>query len=786
MQTVTPARRNDARSPSGSAWTNSSSPTEVYDIGDEEEVGPISSAVRSLDVDGDAAGPDRWMPWTVERTPDGAESTAPSAGDANPTKEADAWSMEDWDSQLARLREMPTPCRVRVPEAADSKQEEVADAVRAELQVDMEALVNAAMDEMRTWVSQEIAFARNSFKEDARAALQEDQSSAREAEVRKELQELKQSLEKLQEGPEKMRKELQEHSRLLKRLEESSHPERGATSSDRVAEARAVAEERKWRLRLENLERSLARNSENIETCLQKTSQLEERASANDADLQTGLSTLQSADARISEIMKELKQRQSDKQAEDLRSLERQQQICEDLEALKASFGSAQQRLEQRLNDESLQAQRSVFELTTAQRNQKEEILSFSTCLAEMQGAVAQGKTQCLALDERMERLLGQLQEVLQRLSKQEAAVFSTSERAQTMHSDLEGVSAELATVTARVVQNLAAMEDLNNRRCALESRTSKLEQQSLRMQALEREVATSEREMLTVQDCLERHEERLACQSRASESLEQQLQHAAASIKDIEKEAFLERRELRRLADEVTSHGKQIEATCLEATEQAKARAGFQRRFEDQEDQMQRLEERLSNLKHQNDSLLDQGCNWEEEIKSGSARIEDLEAKSEQLEKELESARHEMKGVGGLQSDVEKLQLDSSNWREAMQRIETAAATNVSQDDLKQMHAELQNWITDTRQALDRWLSASLDRFQKEQGWALQRNQGWAQRVKHWIEQIHIREQGLSHVILHIIQEAGPETVKLLEQALKLPAKPTLTADAIREACSR
>ena len=38
-----------------------------------------------------------------------------------------------------------------------------------------------------------------------------------------------------------------------------------------------------------------------------------------------------------------------------------------------ASFGSAQQRLEQRLNDESLQAQRSVFELTTAQRNQKEE-----------------------------------------------------------------------------------------------------------------------------------------------------------------------------------------------------------------------------------------------------------------------------------------------------------------------------------------------------------------------------------------------------------------------------
>ncbi|CAK9066828.1 unnamed protein product [Durusdinium trenchii] len=183
METVTPARKGlgASTSPQGSAqWTQSSdTPTEVYDIGhdSEDDVGPISSAVRSLNVDGALPPEPRlgerrvgssWMPWTVERSPDSAVdgSTAPSSMSKAPTsraKEADVWTVEDWDKQLQRLKEAPTPCRV--PEGADAKQKQVADAVREELQVDLEALVNAAMDEMRSWVSQEIAFARSSFEE---------------------------------------------------------------------------------------------------------------------------------------------------------------------------------------------------------------------------------------------------------------------------------------------------------------------------------------------------------------------------------------------------------------------------------------------------------------------------------------------------------------------------------------------------------------------------------------------------------------------------------------------
>eukprot|EP00913_Durusdinium_trenchii_P006745 g6341.t1 len=213
METVTPARKGlgASTSPQGedvddtfssAQWTQSSdTPTEVYDIGhdSEDDVGPISSAVRSLNVDGALPPEPSWMPWTVERSPDSAVdgSTAPSSMSKAPTSrakersglrcdlsrdfstfwhllllawhlsapEADVWTLQDWDKQLQRLKEAPTPCRV--PEGADAKQKQVADAVREELQVDLEALVNAAMDEMRSWVSQEIAFARSSFEEEA-------------------------------------------------------------------------------------------------------------------------------------------------------------------------------------------------------------------------------------------------------------------------------------------------------------------------------------------------------------------------------------------------------------------------------------------------------------------------------------------------------------------------------------------------------------------------------------------------------------------------------------------
>lgn len=215
METVTPARKGlgASTSPQGSAqWTQSSdTPTEVYDIGhdSEDDVGPISSAVRSLNVDGALPPEPSWMPWTVERSPDSAVdgSTAPSSMSKAPTsraKEADVWTVEDWDKQLQRLKEAPTPCRV--PEGADAKQKQVADAVREELQVDLEALVNAAMDEMRSWVSQEIAFARSSFEEEAQKFFTRQDAGMQEQHMRerKEVQEMKRALEEQRQMLDKM------------------------------------------------------------------------------------------------------------------------------------------------------------------------------------------------------------------------------------------------------------------------------------------------------------------------------------------------------------------------------------------------------------------------------------------------------------------------------------------------------------------------------------------------------------------------------------------------------
>lgn len=249
MQTVTPRRLSPVAgdSPGGSAdWTESSSPTEVFDIGhdSEDDVGHISSAVRALNVDsvdGVLAPTEKpWAPWAADRSPDsgvGEGSTAPSsiskAVDGSKDKErADVWTVEDWDSQLARLKEVPTPCRV--PDGTDAKQKQVADAIRAELQVDLEALVNAAMDEMRSWVSQEVAFARSSFREEANKFISNQELNNNEQnKERLEVSELKFKIQENEQLLEKFMKDLQE-GRHLKRSEEEP---RAATSSERVAEA---------------------------------------------------------------------------------------------------------------------------------------------------------------------------------------------------------------------------------------------------------------------------------------------------------------------------------------------------------------------------------------------------------------------------------------------------------------------------------------------------------------------------------------------------------------------
>lgn len=315
------------------------------------------------------------------------------------------------------------------------------------------------------------------------------------------------------------------------------------------------------------------------------------------------------------------------------------------------------------------------------------------------------------------------------------------------------------------------ALDHLNNRRCAMETRVTTVEEEVLKkFHVLDREVANNEKEITNMQDFLEGHSERLEDLRCRHGMQEERLRHVETTTEELEEKGCNDRQELARLSNEVSQHGQQIQIACLEATEQSKLCAAFIDRLENQEASLQRLDGCCKNFKQENENLQEQLDALKDGTMSSNQRLREME---ENLARVEEVQRQPTSEMTKMQSDIETILDDTGKWREAMDRMEIAIQTNVSKTELQHQHDELQTWITDTRLALDRWLTISLDRFQKEQGYILQQNLGSVQRVKHWLEQIHIREKGLSHVILHITQQASPEIMQLLEEALKMPKKP-------------
>lgn len=393
-----------------------------------------------------------------------------------------------------------------------------------------------------------------------------------------------------------------------------------------------------------------------------------------------------------------------------------------------------------------------------------------TTTLHEMHGLSAACRSECMSFDRRMESALNRLQEVSLQVMKQEEQLLTTSGSMHTMLSDLQSCKDGVARSSMRLDHHQEALDHLNNRRCAMETRVASVEEEVLRkFQVTDREVAQNERDIAEVQGFLETHAEQLEDFRCRHGMQEERLRHVETTMEHMETKVSGDRQELEKLSDEVLQQGQRLEVTCLEATEQSKLFTAFIDRLENQEASLQRLEGSCNTITRESDNL-------KEQLDAGQQRLEKMEEQLTDVLKEMER-QPKSEEMRQMQSHLETLLEDTGKWREAMDRMELALESNVSKEDLKQMHGELQTWITDTRQALDRWLSVSLDRFQKEQGYILQRNLGSVQRVKHWIEQIHIRERGLSHVILHISQQATPEVLRLLEEALKMPKKPNWDA---------
>lgn len=656
------------------------------------------------------------------------------------------------------------------------------------------------------------------------------------------------ALEKLKEGNdlEKLRKDLQDQARLIRKLDDAAATDArsSTTSSERVLEARAVAEERKWRLRLETFESSVARSVEQLESCNQRTLELQERTAANEADLQRGLCSSQSAERQCAETAKDvgLLRASADKQAEDMKQLERQVRrlagelaAAQDASNVAAKHASGQKDLVDALEETSR-------ELASTQRQQKEEMLSFGTRLQEVLAGVAACKTEAMAAQSRMDAVAQQTEDTYKQVSKSAHQMSMNEEK---LHAAMEEMRAQSQheTVQPRLKIHEDSLRLLEGQCSQLESKFSSMQLAvGPKMEKLEREVSTTETELSTMQSCLEEHNAHLCSLDKQRLSLaakatlqEEHIHKIWAAVEGLENQVHSDHKELfqvsrsakeqgqgledlrtevqaqskaalvldgklgamqsestrlldesrqqvkRALSEREAEDSEKLQKICLEieclktdSQERAKVQAAVMDRQDVQEAQNSRYDGILENLLQQNTSLLDQAFVWDADIKCVIQRVGMLEDKAECAGFELDGLRQSVaRCTNQLQEEVESLQRSQNSTCEVATWLQRDMLSQVSRTEMQQMHSELQDWVTATRQEMDRWLSSSLDKFQKEQGLVLQNHQGWMHRVKRWVEKIHIREQGLSHVILHILQEGSPDMVKLLEEALRMPRKP-------------
>jgi len=293
------------------------------------------------------------------------------------------------------------------------------------------------------------------------------------------------------------------------------------------------------------------------------------------------------------------------------------------------------------------------------------------------------------------------------------------------------------------------------------------------RMDKLEREVVTSERELSVVQECLEGHNEQLAALSKKSsdlakraESQESQFDSLNGARAGFEKQVNEHRMGIDRLA---TDFQRMEEKTCSQAEIIQAGRA-----------KLQSLEVQLTKAEEERLAELKVVCEKVERQES------DAQVMATQLRTQLRACRH---AYGNALEDMKKdleVKLDGKaaacDMNQALQdltglkkHVEAVFATKLGAEEIEKTHVALHDWVNQTRETLRTWLSQNLQDFAAQQSAKLEEHQGWVTSVTGWIEQVHVREKGLSHVLLHVVEQESPDLMKMLEQALKMPQQPKL-----------
>lgn len=749
---LTPARRNSRTkampSPmaieSPEAQSCTSSPAEVFDMAAEDD--DCCDNIKHLPDSQDASPTASNMGMSQldccsEEDASTAAASSTRARDVHHTvsEQVDAWDMEDWDSPASIMQHSNSICGAAG--SFDEKQQEIADAVRTELQVDLEAVVNHAIDQMRSWVSAEIACARESFDKAAKdiheKSLHEDSEVKK---VRSALEEQMGMIRELKQNSffEELKQDLDEQMRKLHRLEETiaapAEAPLGPGASGAVVEARRVADERRWRLKMDGLQDGLDKQVESTKLLESKCCNFTERLSTHDSDIHKCTKSSQKADAQLASAEEERRSLQ-----DSLRKL-----------------GERMETLDKRSKD----ALQQVTEHSTTLQTNALSAERFSAALARDQEERRELEANMEKQASRVDAMGKQTWLMSDQMSTQGAEIQGSMESLQSLRSQCGIVEKELSSVQTRVRGHADSIKVL---RATHDEQESSLVEGIEALKQLEIQVTMSEKEfassLSTHGKQLETLEDAASELRSASFSHNERLQASGDAIKQLDKQ----------MADSETAQAAFRDA--VQVLEQDVSKAETERLAELQVvcDKVEAHEVAIGCLVEK----LEEKADWKmlsEALATRDGRITDITSKFAALEDDL--ARSD-----ALEEQAVKLNVLAKEICRVEKELTEGLEAKATMTEVDKTYENLQTWVDGTREALGDWLSNSLQQFQtaiEGQSKTSEKHEEWFRHVSRWIEQVRVREQGLTHVILHMIEESPPEMLKLMEDALTVPRLPS------------
>jgi len=458
-----------------------------------------------------------------------------------------------------------------------------------------------------------------------------------------------------------------------------------------------LAEERRWRLKLDAVQDSLDKHSASIETLQKQSSAHEARLATHEADARRSASAAQRVESQVTEQQSQLRMLQPclDKQTEAVRSLTARSDALEDTVSKMSAEVQMSKSALTKIEDLSRESEVARLEVQANVNQRVEQLAQQSDSLAEQ--VAAQGSD--------MKRGTEMTNGLIIRMDASEERCVKLADTLRQQGETVSGLVDQSGGFTEKLAAQGAEI-------CSAEALARKVQSQ---VQAAEKERLAELRVVC----------EKLEVQNQSTSSLSNRVQTQMADV---------EEGLVRALADLSSEMAKKMEgkADCSMLDESLGLR-----------------DQRVAEIAGQLGELM-----------AGEERINRL--------------------MGELAKLAEALDSRDERFDSLRAELKEGLAEKATSTQLEQATETLHSWVEEVRETLRAWsqqahknTTAELEHTRSvtaEHGVTLTRHSHLLENISAWCQQVRVREQGLTHVIMHVVEKSSPEQLKMFEEILSVP----------------